>query len=77
MEGRRYVGEPIDHRVGLEMMVRINDPVQANQPLVRCYKTDVSDTKAVIDWLDEAFEISDSPIPSIPLFQSLTNPYNS
>lgn len=69
--GRKFVGQPIDHRVGIEMHVRVGDFVEANQTLLTCFKTDVSDTKAAIDWLEEAFEWGDSPSKPVPLFQEV------
>ena len=35
--GRKRMGDPIDHRVGLEMLVRIGDRVAKGAPLVRVY----------------------------------------
>ncbi len=35
--GRRRMGDPIDHSVGLEMLVRIGEPVDRAQPLVRIF----------------------------------------
>ena len=35
--GRRTMGEQIDHSVGLEMLVRLGDHVDAGQPLVRIF----------------------------------------
>jgi thymidine phosphorylase len=38
--GRRAVGQTIDHGVGLEMLVRLGDRVDAGQPLVRLFARD-------------------------------------
>lgn len=38
--GRRKIGDPIDHSVGLEMLVRIGDRVQSGQPLVTIFAND-------------------------------------
>lgn len=40
--GRTRVGQLIDHSVGLEMLVRIGDPVESGQPLVRVFTADPS-----------------------------------
>ena len=38
--GRRRLGEPIDHSVGLEYLVRIGDRVEAGQPWIRMFARD-------------------------------------
>ena len=35
--GRKRAGDPIDHSVGLEMLVRLGDHVERSQPLVRVF----------------------------------------
>ena len=35
--GRRQVSDSIDHSVGLEMLVKIGDPIQTGEPVVRIY----------------------------------------
>ena len=35
--GRRRMGDPIDHSVGLEMLVRLGDVVRRGAPLVRIF----------------------------------------
>ena len=36
----RELGDPIDHSVGIEMLVRIGERVQRGQPLVRIFSRD-------------------------------------
>ena len=43
--GRRRIGDPIDHAVGLEMLVRIGDRVLRGQPLVRIFARDSAGVK--------------------------------
>lgn len=38
--GRKKMGDPIDHSVGIEMLVRIGERVQRGQPLVRIFSRD-------------------------------------
>ncbi len=38
--GRKLITDKIDHRVGLEMLVKIGDPVDRGQPLVRVFADD-------------------------------------
>src|SRR5690606_27058911 len=35
--GRKKMGEPVDHAVGLEMLVRLGDQVERGQPIVRLF----------------------------------------
>ena len=51
------MGDPIDHSVGLEMLVRIGDRVQLGQPLVRIFAHDCG---SVEDGVEKAITISDS-----------------
>ncbi len=46
--GRKAMGNKIDHRVGLEMLVRIGDSVERGQPVARVFCDDpVPHTEAV------------------------------
>jgi pyrimidine-nucleoside phosphorylase len=58
--GRRKLSDAIDHSVGLEILVRIGDRVEAGQPLVRMFAS--GDAMAhVRGRLADAFEIQDQP----------------
>ncbi len=61
--GRRRLSDPIDHSVGLQMLVRLGDPVQSGQPLVRVFAKPEAAARAR-KYLTTAFEIGDKPIPS-------------
>jgi pyrimidine-nucleoside phosphorylase len=60
--GRRKLSDPIDHSVGLEMLVRLGDPVEAGQPLVRVFAQPDAAAR-VHQQLAAAFEIQDAPTP--------------
>ncbi|MEZ6041781.1 MAG: thymidine phosphorylase [Planctomycetaceae bacterium] len=62
--GRKKMGDAIDHSVGLEMLVRIGDPVSVDQPLVRLFSTEPG---RVHDQVLSAITITDvaKPIPLI------------
>lgn len=64
--GRRQLTDPIDHSVGLEMLVRIGDEVSSGQPLVRVFappaKFDEVSTR-----LRSAITIGDEPTKSLLL----------
>ena len=59
--GRRKMGDPIDHSVGLEMLVRIGDRVQRGQPLVKVF---ASDSDSVEVSVRGAITIADNGEPS-------------
>ena len=57
--GRKKMGDPIDHSVGLEMLVRLGDRVQKGTPLVRIFsKSPEQVTSAIRD----AIQICDTGI---------------
>jgi pyrimidine-nucleoside phosphorylase len=55
--GRRKMGDPIDHSVGLEMLVRIGDRVSRGTPLVKIFS---EQPEAVIPSLRAAIRISET-----------------
>ena len=46
--GRRKIGDAIDHSVGLEMLVRLGDPVSMGTPLVRIFSKHADGIKSSI-----------------------------
>jgi len=58
--GRRQLTDPIDHSVGLEMLVRIGDEVSSNQPLVRVFALPAK-FDAVAARIRTAITIGDEP----------------
>ena len=69
--GRKFVGQSIDPSVGLEMLVRVGDQVQRNQPLVRLFFSAGSDLDTAKNLVAQAFEIGDSAPKPVSLFQTL------
>lgn len=65
--GRRQQGDAINHRVGIEMLVRIGDSISASQPLMRVFADDVSKLAAAQQYLTAAISLSDQPIPAQPV----------
>jgi len=57
--GRRKMGDPIDHSVGLEMLVRLGDRVAKGTPLVRIFS---KNPEMVTSPIRNAIQISDSGI---------------
>jgi pyrimidine-nucleoside phosphorylase len=64
--GRKTLTDKIDHRVGLEMLVRIGDRVAANQRLVRVFGSGASFPLAQA-LIAAAIVIGDEPIVAPPL----------
>jgi pyrimidine-nucleoside phosphorylase len=64
--GRKRMGDTIDHAVGLEMLVRVGDPIKRGQRLARLFGPEerVASIKSLI--LD-AIDIQDAPRDELPL----------
>jgi pyrimidine-nucleoside phosphorylase len=64
--GRKVMSDPIDHSVGLEILVKIGDRVAAGQPIVRVYATR-DRVEQVRGLIAAAMRISAQPLPPLPL----------
>jgi pyrimidine-nucleoside phosphorylase len=64
--GRKVMSDRIDHSVGLEMLVRIGDRVEADQPVVRVFAP-AKKIDHVRRTIASAFTMSAHPVPSRPL----------
>lgn len=64
--GRRKMGDPIDHSVGLEMLVRVGDRVDARQPLFRLFTRGREDDP-IESLLRSAVHVSVSASEPLPL----------
>jgi pyrimidine-nucleoside phosphorylase len=64
--GRKKVGDAVDHSVGLEMLVRVGDKVERDQPLVQIFAK-----PADRDWaarsVADAIQINPEPCAPLPL----------
>ncbi|HTN76190.1 MAG TPA: thymidine phosphorylase, partial [Pirellulaceae bacterium] len=56
--GRRQLTDLVNHSVGLEMLVRIGDAIEMNQPLVRLF-ADLDDHHRVAPRIEQAITISE------------------
>lgn len=63
--GRTRAGAAIDHSVGLELLVRIGDAVEHEQPLVRIFAR--GDVDQVARRIEAAITIGDEPVTPPPL----------
>lgn len=64
--GRKRLGEPIDHSMGFEMLVRRGDEVERGQPLVRLFASHSGRAEAVA-LAAAAFTIGPEPPADVPL----------
>jgi thymidine phosphorylase len=64
--GRKVMTDKIDPSVGLEMLVRIGDRVEAKQPIVRVFASRVK-FEGVRDAVHSCFRFSDQPVAALPL----------
>lgn len=65
--GRKQLNDTIDPAVGLEMLVRIGEPVQRGQPLIRILARNSDQAQLARESLLASMEFSSYPIPSLPL----------
>lgn len=66
--GRKAVGDQLNHQVGVEMLVRIGDQVEASQPLARIFADQADATSPVHRVIADAIQLADSPVDPLPLF---------
>jgi thymidine phosphorylase len=64
--GRKVMTDPIDHSVGLEMLVRLGEHVEAGQPTVRVFARR-EQVELVRHTIEEAIGIHDEPPVAGPL----------
>lgn len=64
--GRKQQGDPIDPTVGLEMLVRLGDRVDASQPIVTLFAGDLG-REAAVRLVESAITIADEPCDVPPL----------
>lgn len=65
--GRATHEDTIDHAVGLELLVRIGDRVEANQPLVEVHYRDEATLARCMARLQPSFQIGDQAPAELPL----------
>jgi pyrimidine-nucleoside phosphorylase len=65
--GRQMMGDAIDHRVGMEILVRIGDAVEPGQPLAIIYSDDNARRQAAEEAIGEAIQIGETAPPPAPL----------
>lgn len=66
--GRRILRDQLNHRVGIEILVRVGDHVTKGQPLGRLFVSNAASCGLAFEMLLGAFGISDEPVPRLSLF---------
>lgn len=66
--GREQKGAPIDYAVGLQVHVKVGDPVAAGQPLFTVYANDAAKRDIAMARVLEAVQLSATPVAPLPLF---------
>jgi len=66
--GREKKGQAIDHRVGVEMLVKVGDPVVAGESLFKVHATTVSDLDGAADRILRSLSFTDHAVDPLPLF---------
>ena len=64
--GRRQAGDSIDHRVGLEILVRVGDKVESGQPLMNVFADDYPNGRQQADLIN-SIQIQAEPVEPLPL----------
>jgi len=69
--GRTRLEQPIDHSVGLEMLVRIGDHIESQQPLVRIFARSPQAAERAAKEILAAMTIVGQPVAPLPLIHTL------
>ena len=65
--GRRKKGDQLDHRVGLEILCRVGDPVSLGQPLMNVFANSPTAFQELQDQLRTAIHIVPDQVAELPL----------
>lgn len=68
--GRRQLGDKIDHRVGIEMLVEVGDQVQQGQPVVRVFGSTAQDRRLAVEHMRSAISIVDASVAPLTLIRT-------
>ena len=66
--GRATKTDSIDHAVGIQVWQKVGDAVSAGERLMTVHANDEGKLAAALKILADAIEISDEPLPALPLF---------
>ena len=65
--GRRRAADPIDHSVGLELLLGLGASVEPDTPLARIHAADAAGLAAAEARVRAAYRIAEKPGPEAPL----------
>ncbi len=65
--GRKALGDPIDHSVGLEMLVRIGEHISVGQPIVKLFAANSARRAIAQSLIEQAIHITDQAPAATPL----------
>ena len=71
--GRMKKGDPIDHAVGIMVMVKVGDKIEAGQPLFVVHARSEGSIEEVRANLEQAVRISQEKVDPLPLFYGLVD----
>ena len=71
--GRKMKGEEIDPAVGIQVLVKVGEPVESGQPLFVIHARDENSMKAARSSLRDAVEIVAEEVDPLPLFYGLVD----
>lgn len=66
--GREKKGDPIDHRVGVVMHIKVGDRIERGQPLFTVHARSSEDAKQAASRVGSALRLSSEPVEPLPLF---------
>lgn len=69
--GRQKLGDSVDHKVGLQVLVRVGDRIEAGQPLARVFARRAADLQRVKARILEVIHVSAAPTPALQLIHRL------
>jgi pyrimidine-nucleoside phosphorylase len=65
--GRQKKGDPIDHRVGIEVQAKTGDAVTAGATLATIHAAGQADAETVLPQVAAAFEVEPEPVAPLPI----------
>ena len=66
--GRAQKSDPVDHAVGVKIHVKVGDYIEAGSLLATIFANDEAKAQAAASRLETAFDFSDTPVDTLPLF---------
>jgi len=66
--GREKKGDPIDHRVGVVMHVKVGDRIEKGQPLFTVHARSGEEAERAASRVSHALRLSSEPVEPLPLF---------